>query len=64
MLLYFVISIPDAHKGIKHKLHYTKEDVQKAVKKVRTGQLSYGQVHKIYGIPKSRKQVTRSREIV
>ena len=39
-------------KGQKHKLHYTEEDVQKAVEKVRTGQLSYKQVHKIYGIPK------------
>ena len=39
-------------KGIKHKLHYTEEDIQKAVKKVRTGQLSYRQAHKIYGVPK------------
>ena len=40
-------------KGIKHKPHYTKEDIQKAVKKVRTGWLSYWQTQEIYGIPKS-----------
>ena len=40
------------HKALKHKLHYTEEDVQKAVKKVRTGWLSYWQAHEIYGVPK------------
>ena len=40
------------HKGRKHKSHYT-EDVQKAVEKVRTSQLSYWQVHEISGVPKS-----------
>ena len=40
-------------KGQKHKLHYTEEDVQKAVKKVRISQLSYWQVHEIYGVPRS-----------
>ena len=40
-------------KGIKHKLHYIKEDVQKAVEKLRTGWLSYRQTHKIYDVPKS-----------
>ena len=40
-------------KGQKHKLHYTEEDVEKAVEKVRTGNLSYWQAHEIYGVPKS-----------
>ena len=41
------------HKGQKHKLHYMKEDLEKANKKVRTGHLSYRQAHEIYGVPKS-----------
>ena len=40
-------------KGIKHKLHYTEEDVEKAVEKVRTNHLSYCQANEIYGVPKS-----------
>ena len=41
------------HKGQKHKLHYTEEDMEKAIKKVRTRHLSYQQAHEIYGVPKS-----------
>ena len=40
------------HKGQKHKLHYTEEDLEIAIKKVRTGGLSYQQAHEIYGVPK------------
>ena len=41
------------HKGIKHKLHYREEDVEKVVEKVKTGRLSYRQANEIYGVPKS-----------
>ena len=40
-------------KGLKYKLHYTNEDIEKAVKKVRTSQLSYWRACEIYGAPKS-----------
>ena len=40
-------------KGQKCKLHYTREDVEKAIEKVRTGCLSYQQAHQIYGVQKS-----------
>ena len=41
------------HKGLKYKLHYTDEDIEKPVKKVRTGRLSYRRAYQIYGVPKS-----------
>ena len=40
-------------KGMKYRLHYTDEDIEKAVKKVRTSWLSYQQVYEIYGVPTS-----------
>ena len=40
-------------KGLKHKLHYTNEDVEKAVEKIRTSRLSYQRAYEIYGVPKS-----------
>ena len=40
-------------KGLKYKLHYTDEDIENAVEKVRTGQLSYQRAYEIYGVPKS-----------
>ena len=40
-------------KGQKRKLYYTREDVEKAIEKVRTGCLSYQQAHQIYGVQKS-----------
>ena len=40
-------------KGLKYKLHYTDEDIEKAVEKVRTSRLSYRQAYEIYGVPKS-----------
>ena len=59
VLVYFIhqytslLQFQMLHKGEKCKLNYTPEDLKQAIKKVRTGRLTYRAAFDIYGVPKS-----------
>ena len=47
------------HKGEKSKLNYIMEDLEQAIKKVRTGRLAYRRASELYLVPKSSDQINK-----